>query len=199
MSTAHFFTYGKFGSTPRLDASAIVRMDVVTDMTVEHTRSAQEHTGAYTGVMAITGLSPVTRVLTIRGVVTQAIRTGESIAATRHRITSLVESVEPIAFVSAQVVFEKCVLTSARMTAIGSHAMDVELKVREIRNVTVTAKAGVAATKKSGGVRKIASTNSKPPGTGAKSKTDAAANSKQSRQSLLFKASEALRQATSNW
>jgi hypothetical protein len=125
--------------------NADIHLTAVTSFEVKDSRKLSTYAGAWGGFDVMTGIGPTERVLTVQGRVSNDLTTRDATARVRATLDRLMESQEPVAYVSPVASIPKGVLTGVTVTQVGVSAVDVELTIRAVRTVEAESVAGEKA------------------------------------------------------
>lgn len=125
--------------------NADIQLTAVTSFEVKDQRKLSTYAGAWGGFDAMTGIGPTERVLTVKGRVSNDLSSRDATARVRATLDRLMESQEPVAYVSPVVSIPRGVLTGVTVTQAGVTAIDVELIIRAVRTVKAESVAGEKA------------------------------------------------------
>lgn len=125
--------------------NADIHLTAVTSFEVKDSRKLSTYAGAWGGFDVMTGIGPTERVLTVQGRVSNDLRARDATARVRATLDRLMESQEPVAYVSPVASIPKGVLTGVTVTQVGVSAVDVELTIRAVRTVEAESVAGEKA------------------------------------------------------
>lgn len=125
--------------------NADIHLTAVTSFEVKDSRKLSTYAGAWGGFDVMTGIGPTERVLTVQGRVSNDLTTSDATARVRATLDRLMESQEPVAYVSPVASIPKGVLTGVTVTQVGVSAIDVELTIRAVRTVEAESVAGEKA------------------------------------------------------
>nr|DAR60740.1 MAG TPA: hypothetical protein [Caudoviricetes sp.] len=125
--------------------NADIQLTAVTSFEVKDQRKLSTYAGAWGGFDVMTGIGPTERVLTVKGRVSNDLTSRDATARVRATLDRLMESQEPVAYVSPVASIPRGVLTGVTITQAGVSAMDVELTIRAIRTVEAESVAGEKA------------------------------------------------------
>lgn len=125
--------------------NADIHLTAVTSFEVKDSRKLSTYAGAWGGFDVMTGIGPTERVLTVQGRVSNDLTTRDATARVRATLDRLMESQEPVAYVSPVASIPKGVLTGVTVTQVGVSAVDVELTIRAVRTVKAESVAGEKA------------------------------------------------------
>lgn len=170
--------------------NADIHLTAVTSFEVRDQRKLSTYAGAWGGFDVMTGIGPTERVLTVKGRVSNDLTSRDATARVRATLDRLMESQEPVAYVSPVASIPRGVLTGVTVTQVGVTSVDVELIIRAVRTVGAESVAGEKAPLRA---KKGGKATDKPPGVlSNKAKSDKvaskpAANEPQDGRSLLAK------------
>lgn len=171
--------------------NADIHLTAVTSFEVKDQRKLSTYAGAWGGFDVMTGIGPTERVLTVKGRVSNDLTSRDATARVRATLDRLMESQEPVAYVSPVASIPKGVLTGVTVTQVGVSAVDVELTIRAVRTVEAESVAGEKAPPraKKGGkdTGKPAASTSSAVGNNTKAASKPAAEEPQDKRSLLVK------------
>lgn len=125
--------------------NADIQLTAVTSFEVKDQRKLSTYAGAWGGFDVMTGIGPTERVLTVKGRVSNDLSTRDATARVRATLGRLMESQEPVAYVSPVASIPRGVLTGVTVTQAGVTAIDVELTIRAVRAVEAESVAGEKA------------------------------------------------------
>jgi hypothetical protein len=125
--------------------NADLQLTAVTAAEVKDQRRLSTYAGAWGGFDVMTGLGPTERTLTVQGRVSNDLLSRDATARVRATLDKLMESREPVAFVSPVASIPRGVLTGATVTQVGMNAIDVGLTIRAVRVVEAESAAGEKA------------------------------------------------------
>lgn len=125
--------------------NADLQLTAVTAAELKDQRRLSTYAGAWGGFDVMTGLGPTERVLTVQGRVSNDLLSRDATARARATLDKLMESQEPVAFVSPVASIPRGVLTGVTVTQVGMNAIDVELTIRAVRVVDAESTAGEKA------------------------------------------------------
>lgn len=125
--------------------NADIHLTAVTSFEVKDSRKLSTYAGAWGGFDVMTGIGPTERVLTVQGRVSNDLQTRDSTARVRATLDRLMDSQEPVAYISPVASIPKGVLTGVTVTQVGVSAVDVELTIRAVRTVEAESVAGEKA------------------------------------------------------
>lgn len=125
--------------------NADIRLTAVTSFEVKDSRKLSTYAGAWGGFDVMTGIGPTERVLTVQGRISNDLTTRDATARVRATLDRLMESQEPVAYVSPVASIPKGILTGVSVTQVGVSAVDVELTIRAVRTVKAESVAGEKA------------------------------------------------------
>lgn len=124
---------------------ADIHLTAVTAFEVKDQRKLSTYAGAWGGFDVMTGIGPTERVLTVKGRVSNDIRARDATAYVRATLDKLMESQEPVAYVSPVASIPRGVLIGVTIVQAGVTAIDVELTIRAVRTVEAESVAGEKA------------------------------------------------------
>nr|DAO91460.1 MAG TPA: hypothetical protein [Caudoviricetes sp.] len=154
--------------------NADIQLTAVTSFEVKDQRRLSTYAGAWGGFDVMTGIGPTERVLTVKGRVSNDLLSRDATARTRATLDRLMESQEPVAYVSPVASIPRGILTGVTVTQVGVSAVDVELTIRAVRTVEAESVAGEKAPPRA---KKGGKTGDKPSGAlNGKAKSDRAAS-----------------------
>lgn len=125
--------------------NADLQLTAVTAAELKDQRRLSTYAGAWGGFDVMTGLGPTERALTVQGRVSNDLLSRDATARARATLDKLMESQEPVAFVSPVASIPRGVLTGVTVTQVGMNAIDVELTIRAVRVVDAESAAGEKA------------------------------------------------------
>ena len=125
--------------------NADLQLTVVTAAELKDQRRLSTYAGAWGGFDVMTGLGPTERALTVQGRVSNDLLSRDATARVRATLDKLMESQEPVAFVSPVASIPRGVLTGVTVTQVGMNAIDVELVIRAVRVTDAESIAGEKA------------------------------------------------------
>lgn len=125
--------------------NADLQLTAVTAAELKDQRRLSTYAGAWGGFDVMTGLGPTERTLTVRGRVSNDLLARDATARVRATLDKLMESQEPVAFVSPVASIPRGVLTGVTVTQVGMNAIDVEITIRAVRVVDAESAAGEKA------------------------------------------------------
>lgn len=125
--------------------NADLQLTAVTTAEVKDQRRLSTYAGAWGGFDVVTGLGPTERTLTVQGRVSNDLLSRDATARVRATLDKLLESQEPVAFVSPVASIPRGILTGVTVTQVGMNAIDVELVIRAVRVVGAESAAGEKA------------------------------------------------------
>ena len=125
--------------------NADIHLTAVISFEVKDQRKLSTYAGVWGGFDVMTGIGPTERVLTVKGRVSNDLSTRDATARVRAALDKLMESQEPVAYVSPVASIPHGVLTGVTVTQIGVSAVDVELTIRAVRTVKAESVAGEKA------------------------------------------------------
>ena len=125
--------------------NADIHLTAVTSFEVKDSRKLSTYAGAWGGFDVMTGIGPTERVLTVQGRVSNDLTSRDATARVRATLDKLMESQEPVAYISPVASIPKGVLTGVTVTQVGVSAVDVELTIRAVRTVEAESVAGEKA------------------------------------------------------
>lgn len=125
--------------------NADLQLTAVTAAEVKDQRRLSTYAGAWGGFDVMTGLGPTERTLTIQGRVSNDLLSRDATARVRATLDKLLESQEPVTFVSPVASIPRGILTGVTVTQAGMNAIDVELVIRAVRVVGAESAAGEKA------------------------------------------------------
>lgn len=125
--------------------NADLQLTAVTAAEVKDQRRLSTYAGAWGGFDVVTGLGPTERTLTVRGRVSNDLLSRDATARVRATLDKLLESQEPVAFVSPVASIPRGILTGVTVTQAGMNAIDVELTIRAVRVISAESAAGEKA------------------------------------------------------
>lgn len=174
--------------------NADIHLTAVTSFEVKDSRKLSTYAGAWGGFDVMTGIGPTERVLTVQGRISNDLTARDATARVRATLDRLMESQEPVAYVSPVASIPRGVLTGVTVTQVGVSAIDVELTIRAVRTVEAESVAGEKAPPRT---RKSGKDSNKPTnavggsgaskGNGTKAASKPAASEPEDRRSLLAK------------
>ena len=171
--------------------NADIHLTAVTSFEVKDQRKLSTYAGAWGGFDVMTGIGPTERVLTVKGRVSNDLTSRDATARVRATLDRLMESQEPVAYVSPVASIPRGILTGVTVTQVGVSAVDVELTIRAVRTVEAESVAGEKAparARKGGeGADKPAVSASSAVGNNTKTASKPAAGEPQDKRSLLAK------------
>nr|DAV49043.1 MAG TPA: hypothetical protein [Caudoviricetes sp.] len=171
--------------------NADIRLTAVTLFEVKDQRKLSTYAGAWGGFDVMTGIGPTERVLTVKGRVSNDLSSRDATARVRAVLDKLMESQEPVAYISPVASIPRGILTGVTVTQAGVSAVDVELTIRAVRTVDAESVAGEKAPlrAKKGGKDTGGPTASKSSLAGSNTKTASkpAADEPKDNRSLLAK------------
>lgn len=125
--------------------NADIHLTAVTSFEVKDSRKLSTYAGAWGGFDVMTGIGPTERVLTVQGRVSNDFTARDATARVRATLDRLMESQEPVAYISPVASIPKGVLTGVTVTQVGVSSIDVELTIRAVRTVEAESVAGEKA------------------------------------------------------
>ena len=125
--------------------NADLQLTAVTAVELKDQRRLSTYAGAWGGFDVMTGLGPTERTLTVQGRVSNDLLSRDATARVRATLDKLLESQEPVAFVSPVASIPRGILTGATVTQAGMNAIDVELTIRAVRAISAESAAGEKA------------------------------------------------------
>lgn len=125
--------------------NADIQLTAVTSFEVKDQRKLSTYAGAWGGFDVMTGIGPTERVLTVKGRVSNDLAAHDATARVRAALDRLMESQEPIAYVSPVASIPRGVLTGVTVVQAGVTSIDVELTIRAVRTVEAESVAGEKA------------------------------------------------------
>lgn len=125
--------------------NADLQLTAVTAAELKGQRRLSTYAGAWGGFDVMTGLGPTERTLTVQGRVSNDLLSRDATARVRATLDKLLESQEPVAFVSPVASIPRGILTGATVTQVGMNAIDVELTIRAARAISAEPAAGEKA------------------------------------------------------
>ena len=171
--------------------NADIHLTAVTSFEVKDQRKLSTYAGAWGGFDVMTGIGPTERVLTVKGRVSNDLLTRDATARVRATLDRLMESQEPVAYVSPVASIPRGILTGVTVTQVGVSAVDVELTIRAVRTIEADSVAGEKAparAKKGGkGTSKSTAPASSTVGNNTKAASKPVANKPEDKRSLLAK------------
>ena len=168
--------------------NADIHLTAVTSFEVKDSRKLSTYAGAWGGFDVMTGIGPTERVLTVKG------RVSNDLSSRDATLVRLMESQEPVAYVSPVASIHRGILTGVTVAQAGVSAVDVELTIRAVRTVEAESVAGEKAPSRA---KKGGKAVDKPAGVGSsqtkgpKTATKPAADEPQDKRSLLTKIQDA--------
>lgn len=174
--------------------NADIHLTAVTSFEVKDSRKLSTYAGAWGGFDVMTGIGPTERVLTVKGRVSNDLSSRDATASVRATLGRLMESQEPVAYVSPVASIHRGILTGVTVAQAGVSAVDVELTIRAVRTVEAESVAGEKAPNRA---KKGGKAVDKPAGVsssqtkGAKTATKPAADEPKDKRSLLTKIQDA--------
>ena len=125
--------------------NADIHLTAVTSFEVKDNRKLSTYAGAWGGFDVMTGIGPTERVLTVKGRVSNDLTSRDATARVRATLDRLMESREPVAYVSPVASIPRGILAGVTVTQVGVSAVDVELTIRAVRTVEAESLAGEKA------------------------------------------------------
>lgn len=125
--------------------NADLQLTAVTAAELKDQRRLSTYAGAWGGFDVMTGLGPTERTLTVQGRVSNDLLSRDATARVRATLDKLLESQEPVAFVSPVASIPRGILTGVTVTQAGMNAIDVELTIRAVRVISAESAAGEKA------------------------------------------------------